>query len=353
MEQIKSSIHPRKGKHLTQKERIMIETMLKNRGRPLEIASYLGRHRRTIEREIKRGEVEHFDTEPRKKKAYSSDRAQELHDLNATAKGPELKLGKHHETAVFISEHILVHKRSPDVVAPLLKQEQRPAAVSTKTLYTYIDQGLIPGVSNESLWEKRKRIKRKRRAIKRVKKQHARRTSIEKRPKTVEKREEFGHWELDLIVGGKGTSKPVLMTLVERKTRMLRVRKLSDKTQASVLQALKAIERSMGVGPFRSMFKSITADNGSEFLDVEQMERSGFSKKRHVKLYYAHLYSSWERGSNENANRMVCRFVAKGDNIGKYTIDRIGEIEKWINNYPRKILEYKPAQECFDLEIAA
>ncbi|NKB24818.1 MAG: hypothetical protein GKR87_10670 [Kiritimatiellae bacterium] len=93
---------------------------------------------------------------------------------------------------MFISEHILVHKRSPDVVAPLLKQEQRPAAVSTKTLYTYIDQGLIPGVSNESLWEKRKRIKRKRRAIKRVKKQHARRTSIEKRPKTVEKREELG-----------------------------------------------------------------------------------------------------------------------------------------------------------------
>ncbi len=118
------------------------------------------------------------------------------------------------------------------------------------------------------------------------------------------------------------------MTLVERKTRMLRVRKLSDKTQASVLQALKAIERSMGVGPFRSMFKSITADNGSEFLDVEQMERSGFSKKRRVKLYYAHPYSSWERGSNENANRMVRRFVAKGDNIGKYTIDRIGEIEK-------------------------
>ncbi|NKB25316.1 MAG: hypothetical protein GKR87_13255 [Kiritimatiellae bacterium] len=123
----------------------MIETMLKNPGRPLEIASYLRRHRRTIEREIKRGEVEHFDTELRKKKAYSSDRAQELHDLNATAKGPELKLGKHHETAVFISEHILVHKRSPDMVTPLLKQEQRPAAVSTKTLYTYIDQGLIPG----------------------------------------------------------------------------------------------------------------------------------------------------------------------------------------------------------------
>lgn len=109
----------------------------------------------------------------------------------------------------------------------------------------------------------------------------------------------------------------------------------------------------MGVGPFRSMFKSITADNGSEFLDVEQMERSGFSKKRRVKLYYAHPYSSWERGSNENANRIIRRFVAKGNDIGKYTKQRISEIEAWMNNYPRKILKYKPAQEFFNMEIAA
>ncbi|NKB23581.1 MAG: IS30 family transposase [Kiritimatiellae bacterium] len=210
-----------------------------------------------------------------------------------------------------------------------------------------------PGVSNESLWEKRKRKRPKKDPVRRVKKQHARRTSIEKRPKPVENREEFGHWELDLIVGEKRTTKPVLMTLVERKTRMLRVRKLPDKTQASVFQALKAMERSMGVCPFRSMFKSITADNGSEFLDVEQMERSGFSKKRRVKLYYAHPYSSWERGSSENGNRIIRRFITKGHDIGKWTLKRIGEIEKWINNYPRKILAYKTAQEFFDLEMAA
>ncbi|NKB25630.1 MAG: IS30 family transposase [Kiritimatiellae bacterium] len=263
------------------------------------------------------------------------------------------KLGKHHGTDVFISEKILIHKRSPDVVAHLLKEQHMPATVCTKTLYAYIDQGLIPGVSNESLWEKRKRKRPKKNPVRRVKKQHARRTSIEKRPKPVENREEFGHWELDLIVGEKRTTKPVLMTLVERKTRMLQVRKLPDKTQASVLQALKAMERSMGVCPFRSMFKSITADNGSEFLNVEQMERSGFSKKRRVKLYYAHPYSSWERGSNENGNRIIRRFIAKGHDIGKWTLKRIGEIEKWINNYPRKILAYKTAQEFFDLEMAA
>lgn len=212
MEQGQSNTNERKGKHLTKADRITIETMLKTGKRPSEIASYLWRNPRTIEREIQQGKVEDLDTDLRRKKGYSSDRSQDVHDLNATAKGPQLKLGKHHETAVFISEQILIHKRSPEVVADLLKQEQMPGAVSTKTLYAYIDQGLIPGVSNESLWEKRKRKKRKKRAIRRVKKQHARRTSIEKRPQAVEKRDEFGPWELDLIVGGKETSKPVLMT---------------------------------------------------------------------------------------------------------------------------------------------
>ena len=339
MEQGQSNTNERKGKHLTKKERIMVETMLKNGSHPAEVATYLGRNRRTLEREIKRGEVEHFDTELRKKKGYSSDRAQDIDDLNATAKGPQLKLGKYYDTASFIGEQLLVYRRSPDVVAHLLKEKQMAGAVCTKTLYAYIDQGFIAGVSNESLWEKRKRKKRKKRALRRIKKQHARRTSIEKRPKAIEKRQEFGHWELDLIVGGQGTSKPVLMTLVERKTRMLRVKKLPDKTQASVLKALKSIEGSMGVGPFRDIFKSITADNGSEFLDVEEMERSGFSKKRRVKLYYAHPYSSWERGSNENANRMIRRFIAKGRDIGKYTTAYVRGIEGWINNYPRKILK--------------
>ena len=107
----------------------------------------------------------------------------------------------------------------------------------------------------------------------------------------------------------------------------------------------------MGVAAFRCIFKSITADNGSEFLDVKQLERSAFSRKKRVKFYYAHPYASWERGSNENINRMIRRFIEKGRDIAKLSSEFIKEIEQWINQYPRKILDWQTATECFQNEL--
>lgn len=98
-----------------------------------------------------------------------------------------------------------------------------------------------------------------------------RRKNIDERPDEVEARVVFGHWEIDLVVGGKDGSKEVLMTLTERKTRLVRVRKLKNCTQASVLKALRSMESAMGTRAFRAVFKSITADNGTEFLDVESI----------------------------------------------------------------------------------
>ena len=344
----------RKGKHLTSEERIVIERMSRGGYPPRDIAAVLGRHQRTIERELNRGKVQHLNSDLTKKESYSSDRGQIVHDLNATAKGPQLKLGTNHELVEYVSVHILEGKDSPAVVAERMRKNDVQGRVCAKTLYSYIDQGLIRGVTNETLWEKRKRIKRKnKRVIRSKKKQHARRTSIEKRPAHVKNREEFGHWEIDLVLGPVGSSGVVLLTLTERKTRMELIRKLPDKTQESVLKAINRIERCMGPKAFRNQFKSITADNGSEFLDVEKMQRSAFSKKRRVKLYYAHPYSSWERGSNENANRIIRRFIAKGKDIGKFTKSFIQEVENWINNYPRKILDYRTANDFFNSEISS
>ncbi len=101
------------------------------------------------------------------------------------------------------------------------------------------------------------------------------------------------------------------------------------------------------------MFASITADNGSEFLDYEALEASVFGKLERSHLYYAHPYSSWERGSNENATRIIRRFIPKGCDIGRYTVAAIQKIENWINRYPRKILNFKTAEELFIKELAA
>ena len=349
MEQGNITVHNRKGKHLNEEERVVIERMSRA-GRPaLDIAEVLGRHPRTIERELVRGSVKHKDTELRVRTVYSSDRGQDVHDLNATAKGPELKLGKNMALVEFTRNRIVNHKESPDVVAFRMKNDGLSGAVCTKTLYNYIDQGLIDGVSNETLWEKRLRSNRKH-VLRRHRKTPGRRKSIEKRPEEVEQREEFGHWEIDLVVGPVG-SKASLLTLVERKTRRLIVRKLPDKTNHSVLRALNGIERDYGPSLFRRQFKSITADNGSEFLDVDSLQASVASKQRRTSFFYAHPYSSWERGSNENVNRIIRRFIEKGRKIENFTRSTISTIEEWINNYPRKIINFKTAQQLFDVEL--
>ena len=350
MEQGKLTGHNRKGKHLTKEERVVMERMSRA-GRPArDIAEVLGRHRRTVERELLRGSVQHKDSLLRAVTVYSSDRGQDVHDLNATAKGPDLKLGKNHELVEFTRNRIVNHKESPDVVAFRMKAVSLSGAVCTKTLYNYIDKGYINGVSNETLWEKRVRRNRSKHVLRRHRKTPSRRKSIEKRPEKVELREEFGHWEIDLVVGPI-RSKASLLTLVERKTRKLIVRKLPDKTNHSVLRALNGIERDYGPSLFREHFKSITADNGSEFLDVDRLQASVFSKQKRTSFFYAHPYSSWERGSNENINRIIRRFIAKGRKIEDFSRDTISTIEDWINNYPRKRINFKTAQQLFNAEL--
>jgi len=297
--------------------------------------------------------VQHKDCELRVKMVYSSERGQDVHDLNATAKGSELKLGANQDLVEFVRHRIVEKKDSPDVVAFRMRQAAMEGAVCTKTLYNYIDQGLIAGVSNETLWEKRQRRHRPRRALQRRHKLPEQRQSIEKRPEHVARREEFGHWEIDLVVGPTAGSNTALLSLVERKTRHLICRKIPDKSQASVLRALRAIESQMGAKLFRSLFKSITADNGSEFLDVERMQTSAFSRRRRTTLFYAHPYASWERGSNENANRIIRRFIAKGRDIARFTLKAIHQVAEWINNYPRRILDFMTPNALFTNELKA
>ena len=342
----------RKGKHLTFTDRVTMEALVRDGIPSRSIASILDKSLRTIQREFKRGQVERLDSELRKFMTYSCDRAQDVHDLNATAKGPNLKLGSNREMVKFISTRIVDHRESPDVVAFRMKSMSMIDYVCTKTIYSYIDQGLIDGVSNETLLEKRNRRKQKKSKLRRSPKRLARGTSIEMRPDHIENREEFGHWEMDLVVGPRKGGGAALLTIVERKTRHLITSKLPDKTQESVLHAMKLVEKEYGSLNFRKIFKTITVDNGSEFLDADAMEKSAFSNKKRSQIYYAHPYSSWERGSNENTNRIIRRFIAKGHKISNYTKTKIKEFEQWINQYPRRILEFASPHELFNKELA-
>ena len=113
-------------------------------------------------------------------------------------------------------------------------------------------------------------------------------------------------------------------------------------------EALDALERKCGARRFRAIFKSITFDNGSEFSAAEVLERSAVNKTiPRTKVYYCHPYSSWERGSNENANSMIRRRHPKGTDFSKVSAAEIAATEEWINNYPRKIVGYKSSEVMF------
>lgn len=342
----------RRFRHLSRSDRLIIETMLRDKKTKREIAERIGVSERTIYREVKRGRYVHRNSDWTEEERYSPDIAYQKYREHLRAKGPELKIGNDHELADYIENKIGNDGYSPEAVLGEIKQKgmEFRTTISKTTLYRYIDMGLFLTITNKDLPVK----SRKKKKYKKVRKQ-ARASagdSIERRPGAIESREEFGHWEMDTVVGKRGKSKHSLLVLTERKTRKEILIKLAEHTMAQVCQSLDQLEAKWGF-LFPSVFKTITVDNGAEFSDCDGMERSVFGDGRRTKIYYCHPYSSYERGSNEVQNRMVRRKIPKGTNFDDRSKEDIQSIEDWINSYPRRIFGYQTSQMLFDMEIAA
>ena len=347
MNQYNNTLELRKYKHLKERERYKIEILLKERLKPIEIAQRMGKGLRTIEREIARGKVRLLNYDLTYREEYCADAGQRVYDENARNKGPGLKIGKDHKLVRYIENKIKKEKYSPDAVIGEIREKELvfEAEICTKTLYNYIDRGdVFLTLTNKDLPVKREGKKRDYKKVK-IAHKNLKGTSIEERPPKVEDRKEYGHWEMDCVVGKKEGGGAVLLVLSERSRREEIIIKMPDKTQESVVASLDRLERKYGK-EFKEKFKTMTVDNGSEFLDYKGIERSirNDGMKR-VNLYYAHPYSSWERGTNENINKMIRRFIPKGTDINKISNARIKFIENWINSYPRRIFGYKSAND--------
>lgn len=336
MSQLNDNTKRKKGKHLNYEERIKIETLSKIGLKSEEIAKQIGCSGRTIRRELAKGRTELLNSDLTTRTEYSADIGQQKHDYAGTGKGAMLKIGNDYRLVEEIERLIIEEKMSPYAVAEMInKSKEFDITISYKTIYNYIDAGLFPNLTNKHLPVKKKAKKRKYSKI-RTAINNKKGTSISQRSKETENREEYGNWEMDTVVGKKGTT-TVLLVLTERKTRQEIIRKIKSKSQYCVVKELDKIERKMGSKKFRKTFKSITCDNGCENLDFEGIERSVLTKQKRTKVYYAHPYSAWERGSNENANKLIRRFVPKGCDIGEFSHEKIKMIEHWINNYPRRL----------------
>ena len=143
-----------------------------------------------------------------------------------------------------------------------------------------------------------------------------------------------------IIIIGKRKKGCVLLTFTERMTREEIIIKIKGKNNEYVVKAINGLERKYGKR-FYTKFKTITFDNGIEFMDYEGMEKSCLRKGTRTKIYYAHPYCSGERGSNENNNRMIRRWIPKGTLIDDISNKFIKQIEDWLNNYPRAMFDYK------------
>lgn len=344
----------KKQHYMSWEERNQLEALSKAKLPVSQIAKQLGCCRQTIYNELARGKcqvVRNIHGIDRDVEEYSAQKAQLAHNYNQTAKGRPLKIGSDHAYAAFLERKMLgiqengetdPRKRySPGAALAAARQAGFTTSVCVNTLYSYIDSKVFLTIRNKDLIVKGKRKKKGARPERR--RPHPQLPSITERPEHINERKEPGHKEIDLVVGAQGTSGAVL-TMLDRLTRLLYCCKLPDKKAASVRAALDRIEKDMGKRRFRDAFRSITTDNGSEFLEYEQLTKSVFKGQRFT-VYYCHSYSAWEKGSNENANRLLRRFFPKGTDFTAVSQREINEAADWLNQYPRKLLGWKSAAE--------
>lgn len=340
----------KKQHYMTWEERCQLEALLKANVKVPQIAKQLGFCRQTIYDEIERGAYIHT-CDYRDEKRYSAEKAQQKHDYAQTNKGRPLKIGNNREYADFLEKKMLgvqengkidKHKRcSPAVALELARREGFALTVCVSTLYSYITKRVFLRLTNKDLWVKGLEKKGAYKHVRRV--THPALPSITNRPEGINCRDEIGHKEIDLVVGKKGTPAATL-TMTDRKGRTEMAYIIPDKKAASVRAVFDRLERKLGKRKFREMFKSITTDNGSEFLEYEQLTRSIYGGKR-FEVYYCHSYSAWEKGTNENHNRFLRRFFPKGTDFTKVSQRQLQEAVDWMNNYPRKILDWKTPNE--------
>ena len=307
--------------------------------KPGALGYLLGKSAKTITREIKRGMVSQVNSDLIEVIVYSAEYAQRDAEEKSAKKGPQVKLANDQAFVEAVSKLVREKHYSPYAVIEQFNRTAWPSnlRICEKTLYTYIQQGDIPGISVKDLLYGGKRYKPKSRPKRHLRAENAIR-SISKRPKVANERTEVGHWEMDTVYSGKECSSTCLLTLTERKTRTEIIRQIPDRTASSVKAEIDEFEREMGTDVFRGIFKSITPDNGAEFSDAQGLEKSMLADGSRTQLFFAHPYSSFERGTNENHNGIIRRFIPKGSDIAHWTQKSIREIQDWMNNYPRKIL---------------
>ncbi|MBY0217804.1 IS30 family transposase [Paenibacillus illinoisensis] len=310
--------------HLSIIERSKLEILHEQGKSSRAIAKELGRHPSTICRELKRT-------------ASSKYRAQQAQQAYHERRKASVSTGKW-SIALATSLEQKLHKTwSPEQIMARFRMDGLPV-VSFKTIYRWIYNGRLMRGLLQVL-----RHKGKRRKPTETRGRFSIGKPIAQRPSEVRSRETFGHWELDTMVSSRGKSKGCVATLIERKTRLYTAILMPDRTALSMEIAL-----GVAISQYpKGTFLTATADRGKEFACYASVEAT-----HELDVYFADPYSSWQRGSNENANGLLREFFPKGVDLAGVEDDDLALSLDLINNRPRKCLGWRTAHESFSEELS-
>lgn len=337
--------------HLTEKDRATIQALIEQKdgnGKRLfnntYIANYLGVHRSTISRELKNRKSYRFMVRSGRtiEKPYNATDAHNNYLFKRGLSKGEYKLRKYTKMAKYIEDKIKMDKWAPDVIVGYMQvhnyfKKDGFCEITVPTIYNAIRYGIINVKLEDTRRMKYKpEYKYKDKNFLPISKIPY---SIENRPEEINNRSTFGHFEIDTVIGTSRGKHECLLTITERKTKFEIIFKISSKTSENVVNKINQIKSFMKKH-YNKIFKSFSTDNGSKFSDF-----LGIIKDSKTQIYFCHPYCSGEKGTNEKQNSMIRYFIPKKTLIENYSCEDINNIANWMNNYPRKSLNYKTPLE--------
>lgn len=314
-------------KHISKEERDQISILFAKGQSQAEIATTLNRHKSTISRELKRNSSPNV--------LYLSQHAQQKSEVRSHKAHKKQRL-KNNKIRNYV-ENGLRKRWSPDAIAGRLKLINDNLSISHEAIYQYIyeekpELGLyLPRGGVKRRPKSNNRHKNKTKILNRI--------SISKRPEAANSRLEFGHYEADSIVSRQ--SKTCLNVLVERKSRYTFISILENKTAEETLKAII-----FNLSSFSDFVLSVSYDNGTEFAYHQEINLILESNS-----FFCEPYHSWEKGSVENRNGLIRRFLPKKTDFSKISKQVVANIQEWINNRPMKCLNYLTPKEVYELEL--
>jgi transposase, IS30 family len=307
---------------LTEGERYTISGLLRAGLSNRAIAHQMGRHPTTVGRERRRNATTHDG-------AYRAEKAQQY----AVARRRRCRRGSHYSERQWAFVDSLVRRRwSPQQISRRLGQRGQ-LRISTETIYRRLRRDKA---ASGTVWKHLRVMSkrgRKRRNSPNTRGRLLGKKHISQRPEQAQARHEIGHWEGDTVMGSD--QRHCVLTMVERATGYVQIKKLSARTKEQATAAMKR-----AIADMRRWFKTITLDNGTEFHGYEEVER-----KSKVQIYFATPYHSWERGTNENTNGLIRQYIPKGTDLKTLTQAECNWIANELNTRPRKRLNYQTPAE--------